>query len=231
MKKSSRILSIAALTCAVGTAAATATLTLGIGAGAPAAHAADAHTTPSKTTFEITTETVAKIDRSTPPTGSTFVAVKDTRNIRCYYLADLTTEHPGPEDQTVKIPPYITSGIMEVGFDAKNNPNPDDKNAGMVQGKDPVKICAALWATGAMNPNGISDSLIPQGFVAPKPIMVESDPRDRDSNGKPFPGQLVTNVPGHYIPSLAECVIDNTVAVIPGSGDVCAKLGIPVLKQ
>ncbi|ALE04994.1 hypothetical protein AL755_04985 [Arthrobacter sp. ERGS1:01] len=131
----------------------------------------------------------------------------------------------------MKIPPYITSGIMEVGFDAKNNPNPDDENAGMVQVKDPVRICARMWDTGDMNPNGITNSLIPQGFVSPKPVMLESDPRDRDPNGKPFPAQLVTNVPGHYIPPLAECVIDNTVAVIPGASNVCAKLGLPVLQR
>ena len=231
MKKSSRILSIAALTCAVGTLAATAALTLGDGASAPAAYAADTPTSPAKTAFEITAETVAKIDRSVPPTGSTFEVVKDKRDIRCYFLADLTTEHPVKEDPAVKMPPYITTGIMEVGFDAKNNPNPQDKNAGMLQINDPVKSCAALWDTGDMNPNGITDNLIPQEFVAPKPVMVPSDPRDHGPDGKPFPDQLVTNVPGHYIPSLAECVVDNVVAVIPGSGDVCAQLGLPVLQR
>lgn len=231
MKKSSRILSIAALSCAVATIAATAALTLGDGASAPAAYAADAHTNPSKTAFEITAETVAKIDRSVPPTGSTFEVVKDKRDIRCYFLADLITEHPVKEDPAVKMPPYITTGIMEVGFDARNNPHPEDQNAGMAQVNEPVKACAAIWDTGDMNPNGITDGLIPEGFVPPNPVMVESDPGDKGPDGKPFPAQLVTNVPGHYIPSLAECVIDNTVAVIPGGGDVCAQLGLPVLQR
>ncbi|ALE04995.1 hypothetical protein AL755_04990 [Arthrobacter sp. ERGS1:01] len=157
--------------------------------------------------------------------------VDDTRDIRCYYLADLTTEHPVPEDPSVKMPPYITTGIMEVGFDAKNNPNPDDPNAGMLQVQDPVKICADLWDTGNMNPNGITDSLIPMGFAPPKPVMVESDPRDRDPDGNPFPPQLVTNVPGHYIPPLVECVVGKNVAVIPGPPETCAKLGIPALEK
>ncbi|GAA5229565.1 hypothetical protein [Arthrobacter cryoconiti] len=231
MKKSSTILSIAAITCATGVLAATATLTFGLGSGIPTAHADNAHTVSTQTAYERTLENVATINRSVPPEGSILQAVEDKRDIRCYFQADLNTEYPSKEDPAVKMPPFITTGIMDVGFDAKNNPNPQDRNAGMLQINDPVKACAALWDTGDMNPNGITDNLIPQGFVAPKPVMVPSDPRDHGPDGKPFPDQLVSNVPGHYIPSLAECVVDNVVAVIPGSGDVCAKMGVPVLKQ
>lgn len=231
MKKSSRILSVTAITCAAGTVATTVALALGMGAATPAAQAADTHTATSKTAFEITTETVATINPVAPPAGSVFASVEDKRDIRCYFLADLTTEYPVSEDPAVKMPPYITSGIMEVGFDAKNDPTPDDKNAGMLQVNDPVRICARMWDTGDMNPNGITDSLIPQGFVSPKPVMLASYPRDRGPDGKPFPPHLVTNVPGHYIPTLAECVIENTVAVIPGDGEVCAQLGLPVLQR
>lgn len=231
MKKSSATLSIAAITCAAGIVAATGALALGMGAGIPTAQAEDAHTGTAKTAYETTIETVSKIDPATPPAGSIFATVGDKRDVRCYFLADLTTEHPLEEDPAVKMPPYITTGIMEVGFDARNNPHPEDKNAGMAQVNDPVKACAAIWDTGDMNPNGITDGLIPEGFVPPNPVMVESDPGDKGPDGKPFPAQLVTNVPGHYIPSLAECVVDNTVAVIPGGGDVCAQLGLPVLQR
>lgn len=156
--------------------------------------------------------------------------VDDKRDIRCYYQADLTTEYPLMEDPTVKMPPYITAGIIDVGFDAKNNPTPDDPNAGMLQVNDPVKICADVWDRGDMNPNGITDNLIPPDFVLPTFIEPPADPRDVDQYGNPLlPGGYAS--PGHYIPPLVECVIDNTVAVIPGPPETCAKLGIPALER
>lgn len=64
-------------------------------------------------------------------------------------------------------PPYVTTGIFITGFDAKNNPNPDDKNAGMKQIADPINLCIRSWDTGTMNPGGITNDLIPVGFVDP----------------------------------------------------------------
>lgn len=159
-----------------------------------------------------------------------FSPVEDKRDIRCYFQADLTTEYPLLEDPAVKMPPYLTSGIMEVGFDAKNNPNPDDKNAGMLQVNDPVKICTEIWDRGDMNPNGITDNLIPSDFVVPTPTMPPADPRDTDQYGNPLVPSGYS-FPGHYIPPLVECVVDNTVAVIPGPPETCAKLGIPALEK
>lgn len=156
--------------------------------------------------------------------------VEDTRDIRCYFQADLTTEYPTPEDPKVKMPPYITSGIMDVGFDAKNNPTPDDPNAGMLQVNDPVRICADIWDTGGMNPNGITDNLIPPGFVQPTPPVVPAGPPDTDQYGNPMVPSGY-EFPGHYIPPLVECVVGNNVAVIPGPPETCAKLGIPALEK
>ncbi|GAA5229566.1 hypothetical protein [Arthrobacter cryoconiti] len=157
--------------------------------------------------------------------------VEDKRDIRCYFQADLNTQYPIKTNPGEFMPPYITAGIFEPGFDAKKNPNPGDKNAGMLQVSDPIKICAKMWDTGDMNPDGITNNLIPKGFVPPQSVLVKSDPRDHGPDGKPFPDQMVYNVPGHYIPPLVECVVENTVAVIPGPPQTCAKLSIPTLEK
>src|SRR4051812_12294697 len=41
--------------------------------------------------------------------------VEDKRDIRCYYQADLTTNYPVGTSPGQTRPPYITTGIMEVG--------------------------------------------------------------------------------------------------------------------
>ncbi|CAM3319946.1 hypothetical protein PSET11_02074 [Arthrobacter ulcerisalmonis] len=159
--------------------------------------------------------------------------VEDKRDIRCYYQADLTATYPVETSPGDTKPPYITTGIMEVGFDASNNPTPEDPNAGMMQVSDPITSCANLWDTNAMNPNGITDNLIPDGFITPAPKQApeEWNGLDTDANGNPMlsGGTLVTS--GHYVPELTACVVDNTVAVIPGPAEVCAKLGIPTLEK
>mgnify|MGYP003575620087 CR=1 FL=1 len=158
--------------------------------------------------------------------------VEDKRDIRCYFHADLTTTYPVAGSPGDFMPPYITTGTFITGFDAKNNPTPEDPNAGMKQVTDPIASCAALWDTNAMNPDGITDDLIPEEFTSPAEVpMSETWTGDLDAEGNPMipSGTLVTS--GHYVPELTECVVDNSVAVIPGPAEVCAKLGIPALKK
>lgn len=156
--------------------------------------------------------------------------VDDKRDIRCYFQADLTRSYPVLEGKPgVTRPPYITTGIFITGFDAKNNPNPDDKNAGMQQVADPIKHCGRVWDMGQMNPGGITDDLIPSGFVPTAPFG-NGDPRDTDHYGNPLAPGPNPHL-GQYVPPLTACVVDNTVAVIPGPAEVCAQLGIPALDE
>lgn len=161
--------------------------------------------------------------------------VNDKRDIRCYYHADLTTRPPvvGVPGETK--PPYMTTGVFIPGFDAKNNPNPDDKNAGMKQIADPINLCSRAWDMGQMNPDGLTNDLIPAGFVNPpygppdgRPLPVGAG---KDQNGKPLWPDPSIKAIGHYIPLMTECVVDNTVAVIPGGPEICARLGIPTLEK
>lgn len=158
--------------------------------------------------------------------------VNDKRDIRCYYHADLTTRPPVLSQPGATKPPYITTGIFITGFDAKNNPNPDDKNAGMKQVTDPIKQCSRVWDTGLMNADGLTNDLIPAGFVPTAPVGKDRGSGLPDTNqyGSPIapgPNPLL----GHYVPPLTACVVDNTVAVIPGGPEICARLGIPALEK
>jgi hypothetical protein len=158
--------------------------------------------------------------------------VNDKRDIRCYYHADLTTRLPILTQPGATKPPYITTGIFITGFDAKNNPNPDDKNAGMKQVTDPINQCSRVWDDGGMNPDGITNDLIPTGFVPSPPVGKDSGSElpDTDQYGNPLrPGPNPRF--GQYVPPLTACVVDNTVAVIPGGPEICARLGIPTLKK
>jgi hypothetical protein len=160
--------------------------------------------------------------------------VDDKRDIRCYYHADLTTRLPiGSSGETR--PPYITTGVFITGFDTKNNPNPDDKNAVMKQVNDPINQCSKAWDIGGMNPGGLTDDLIPEGFVSPPPGPRGDRPlregADKDQNGNPLFDGPVSMALGNYVPFLTACVVDNTVAVIPGPAEVCAQLGIPALES
>jgi len=160
--------------------------------------------------------------------------VEDKRDIRCYYHADITTKVPVVSSGGTR-PPYITTGKFITGFDAKNNPNPDDKNAGMQQIADPINQCSRAWDMGIMNQGGITDDLIPDGFVSPPPGPRGDRPlregADKDQNGNPLWPGPVSMALGNYVPFLTECVVDNTVAVIPGPAEVCAQLGIPALDK
>ncbi|MBT2532377.1 hypothetical protein J7E83_09600 [Arthrobacter sp. ISL-48] len=158
--------------------------------------------------------------------------VEDKRDVRCYYRADLTRTYPVLEGNPgVTRPPYITTGIFVTGFDEKKNPYPDDKNAGMKQVVDPINQCSRAWDMGTMNPYGINNDLIPKGFISPPPGDLPTAEGVKDQNGKPlFPDPALKSF-GNYIPFLTACVVDNTVAVIPGPPEVCAQLGIPALDE
>ncbi|WP_104175697.1 hypothetical protein [Arthrobacter sp. Y81] len=157
--------------------------------------------------------------------------VDDKRDIRCYYRADLTTRPPvvGVPGETKN--PYITTGIFITGFDTENNPNPEDKNAGMKQVVDPINQCSRSWDMGNMHQTGVNDDLIPEGFVSPTPGAMPTVEGVKDQNGKPLFPDPAIKASGNYIPFLTACVVDNTVAVIPGSAEVCAQLGIPALEK
>ncbi|MFF1254930.1 hypothetical protein ACFVYC_20880 [Pseudarthrobacter sp. NPDC058329] len=160
--------------------------------------------------------------------------VEDKRDIRCYYRADLTTNYPVETSPGKTRPPYITTGIFITGFDSKNNPNPADRNAGMQQVNDPINQCSRVWDMGNMYLKGINDDLVPDDFVPPpfgQPAERTATEVLRDQNGNPlYPDPAIREL-GNYIPFLTECVVDNTVAVIPGPAEVCAQLGIPALEK
>jgi hypothetical protein len=157
--------------------------------------------------------------------------VNDKRDIRCYFHADLTTVHHLKPPQQGTMPPYITTGIFDAGFDAKNGASPEDPNAGMKQVSDPVNQCSRAWSQGIMNPDGITNDLIPADFVPPAPGTGVPGDKYKDQNGNPLMSEPGLFRFGQYIPHLTECVADNTVAVIPGGPDVCARLGIPSLQK
>ncbi|MEA5454044.1 hypothetical protein SPF06_04840 [Sinomonas sp. JGH33] len=161
-----------------------------------------------------------------------FAPVNDRRDIRCYYHADLTSRPPVKALPGQTMPPYITAGVFDTGFDAGKDPNPNDKNAGMKQVNDPVNLCSRVWSEGLMNPDGFTNNLIPADFVPPEPGSLTAAYKYKDQNGHaiiPYPEVLGTF--GHYIPHLTECVVDNTVAVIPGGPEICTRLGVPALQE
>ena len=186
---------------------------------------------PTTSSASLEAESAAGVTSSSPA----IAPVNDKRDIRCYYRADLTTTYL-KADPKVIMPPYLSTGIMMAGFDAKNNPNPGDPNAGMQQITDPINQCGGLWDMGSMNPQGITDDLIPAGFVRTTPTAdpgkSSANGRPSDKYGNPLGGAAGTNkLIGQYVPQLTACVVDNSVAVIPGGPEICAHLGIPSLEQ
>lgn len=164
--------------------------------------------------------------RSTAPAGSTFAEATNKEVIRCYFKAALTTSYKVPTyPGTAILPPYLSASTV-----------PGSETAFF---KDPAETCAQSWDAGEMNPNGINDDLIPKNFASPVATYPSISAGARDANGNLLPpstgniyGQPrgIYVVIGNYIPPLMVCVVDGTVAVIPGSGDVCAALGIPALR-
>ena len=79
----------------------------------------------------------------------------------------------------------------------------------------------------------------PEGFANPVPTYPSITAGARDANGNlppPSRGSIFGQPPGsyavvgNYILPLMACVVDGTVAVIPGPGGVCGSLGIQVLR-
>jgi len=159
-------------------------------------------------------------------TGSTYYiatqAVEDTSVLHCYYHADLKASQfvksADEEDPGYTVGPYVETGRETL-------PGQSD------QIEDAIAFCADLWDLGMMNPEGVTDDLIPENFEGP----VKKEPTGtiyRDENGIPYTPPEESGIgPGHYVPELTACVVDDTVAVIPGDENVCARLGIPSLEK
>ncbi|MEZ2390188.1 hypothetical protein AB6813_11680 [bacterium RCC_150] len=159
--------------------------------------------------------------------------MNDKQDIRCYFHADLTTTHKLTPPQEGTLPPYMTAGIFDSdGANATKDPNTGHMTAGMKQVSDPVNLCSRLWSEGRMNPDGITDDLIPADFLSPAPGSPAPGYKFKDQNGNPLatdpqmPGTF-----GHYIPHLTECVVDNTAAVLPGDPGTCGRLRLPSLQK
>lgn len=159
-----------------------------------------------------------------------FAPVEDKRDIRCYYRADLTATYPSPHSPGDRMQPYLLAGAMDEGFDYDAAARQGDPQAGKQQIADPVGLCAFNWDQGLMNPGGITDDLIPPGYKEPAPAPAPTG-TVTDAHGKPATAFPNTFGPGHFVPELRACVVDDTVAVIPGPADVCSRLGIPVLES
>ncbi|WP_156144201.1 hypothetical protein [Sinomonas humi] len=108
--------------------------------------------------------------------------VNDKRDIRCYFHADLTTVHHLKPPQEGAMPPYVTAGIFDTdGSNATKDPKTGHLVTGMKQVSDPVNLCSRIWSEGMMNPDGITNDLIPADFVAPAP----GDPHSRTRLRRP----------------------------------------------
>lgn len=160
---------------------------------------------------------------------STSGAVEDTRDIRCYFRADLERTYPAPNAPGITMPPYTLTGIMASGFDGNHNPTPQDPKSGMLHVTDPIATCTDLWDRNFMNPGGITTDFIPADFTTPPGTLGGWNGKDRDAQGSPLISGPSEHHAGHYVPQLTECVVEGTVSVIPGTADICSKLGIPSL--
>lgn len=210
MKTSTATLTLAALVAAVGLSTAASTLT------APVASPGDS----------VTNGTAAHATATSAP-----VDVEDTRDVRCYFRSDLDRTYPAPNAPGITMPPYIQTGIMASGFDGNYNPAPRDPESGMVNVADPIAICTDLWDRNFMNPGGITFDLIPAGFATPQGTAGGWNGKDLDAEGNPLIAGPSEHHTGHYVPQLTECVVDGTVSVIPGTPDICTKLGVPSLMR
>ncbi|WP_346958964.1 hypothetical protein [uncultured Arthrobacter sp.] len=155
--------------------------------------------------------------------------MEDTRDIRCYFRAELDRTYPAPNAPGITMPPFLLTGTMASGFDGNHNPTPQDPRAGMLPIADPAAACTDLWDRNFMNPGGITSDFIPADFITPPGTAGGWDGRSTDAQGKPLISGPSEHHAGHYVPQLTECVIEGTVSVIPGTADICSKLGIPSL--
>lgn len=233
MKKSTTALSLAALMAAGGIYYTSSTLASAVAAvpdqpGAAAAYA----TAPANDAVFVAVP--GSSPAATRLADLAPVAVTDKREIRCYYRADLSSEYQVEGSSETPRPPFVRTGIEEVGFDAKTNPTPEDSSSGLLQVADPVNQCSRAWDSGDMILNGINLDLVPDDFVSPPPgvpaehTLAESA---MDQNGNPLYPDPNIRAFGNYIPFLTECVIDGKVGVIPGTAEVCNELGIPSLAK
>lgn len=168
----------------------------------------------------------------TPASGLAPVNVEDRRDIRCYYRADLSSEYQIEGSAENPRPPYMGTGIEEVGFNAQTNPTPEDPSSGLMQVSDPINQCSRVWDLGGMILPGVNDDLVPNDFVSPPPNFPAERTLSeviRDQNGNPLYPDPAIRAFGNYIPVLTECVIDGKIGVIPGTADVCSQLGVPSL--
>lgn len=158
--------------------------------------------------------------------------MEDKRDIRCYHRADIASEYQVEGSSETARPPFVRTGIEEVGFDAKTNPTPEDPSSGLLQVADPINQCSRVWDSGVMILNGINHNLVPDDFVSPPagfPAERTLAEPARDQNGNPLYPDPNIRTFGNYIPFLTECVIDEKVGVFPGTAEVCNELGIPSL--
>jgi hypothetical protein len=210
MKTSATALTLAALVVAAGLLTASTTLTAA---------------------FASPDESATK-DAATHATAtSTSVTVEDTRDIRCYFRADLERTYPAPNAPGITMPPFLLTGTMAAGFDSNHNPTPQDPRSGMLHISDPAAACSDLWDRNFMNPGGITSSFIPADFISPPSTAGGWDGQSTDAQGKPLISGPSENHTGHYVPQLTDCVVDDTVSVIPGPADICNKLGIAALTK
>ncbi len=233
MKKSTTALSFAALIAAGGIYYTSTTLASAVAAvpdqpGAAAAYA----TAPANDAVFVA---VPGPSQAAPPLASLApVAVEDKRDIRCYHRADIASEYQVERSSETPRPPFVRTGIEEVGFNAKTNPTPEDPSSGLLQVADPINQCSRVWDSGVMILNGINHDLVPDDFISPLPgVPAErtlAEPAS-DQNGHPLYPDPNIRTFGNYIPFLTECVIDGKVGVIPGTAEVCNELSIPSLAK
>ena len=233
MKKSTTALSLAALIAAGGIYYTSTTV-----ASAFAAETIQHAPGPASSTGPATAPVFVAIPGpstdATPLAALDPVAVEDKRFIRCYYRADLTSEYQIPGSPESPRPPFIGTGIEEVGFDAKTNPTPEDPSSGLLQVSDPINQCSRVW-DGGMILEGINDDLVPEGFISPPPGVpaehTSTPGSGKDQNGNPLYTDPSIRTFGNFIPFLTECVVEGKVSVIPGTADVCNELGVPTLAK
>lgn len=233
MKKSTTALSLAALIAAGGIYYTATTAAGAFAAVGTDERAGGAVSSTGPATAPVFVAIPGPSSDATPFTGLDPVAVDDKRDVRCYYRADLTSEYRTPGSPESPRPPFVGTGIEEVGFDAKTNPTPEDASSGLLQVSDPINQCSRVWDLGGMILNGINDDLVPERFIAPPPgVPAEHTPGSgKDQNGKPLYDDPSIRTFGNFIPFLTECVVEGKVSVIPGTADVCNELGVPALAK
>ena len=155
MKKSTTALTLAALIAASGIYYTSTRLTSAFAAEPDQPADAAAYTT-APASDAVFTAVPGTSPAATPLADLAPVTVEDKRDIRCFYRADLTSEYQIEGSSGTPRPPYMGTGIEEVGFDGKTNPTPEDPSSGLSQVTDPINQCSRVWDSGDMILNGIN---------------------------------------------------------------------------